>query len=157
MKVIDRRDLLYMITWREIKVKYKQTVTGPGKAPSLSGWNPVSGTSAEILIGCENIYLNGANLGRSKQETRRRFGAIAATLAMSAGVLGARILVTEDLPPVIALGSLSLVWAGIHGGLMARFQNPRRCVRTGPWPWGSDYKPDKGVPRPHLSLRVLAA
>jgi len=25
-EVLDRRDLLYMITWREIKVKYKQTV-----------------------------------------------------------------------------------------------------------------------------------
>jgi len=27
-EVLDRRDLLYMITWREIKVKYKQTVMG---------------------------------------------------------------------------------------------------------------------------------
>jgi len=27
-EVFDRRDLLYMITWREIKVKYKQTVMG---------------------------------------------------------------------------------------------------------------------------------
>src|SRR5437867_5592943 len=27
-ELLDRRDLLYMITWREIKVKYKQTVMG---------------------------------------------------------------------------------------------------------------------------------
>ena len=27
-EVLDRRDLLYMITWREIKVRYKQTVMG---------------------------------------------------------------------------------------------------------------------------------
>lgn len=27
-EVLDRRELLYMITWREIKVKYKQTVMG---------------------------------------------------------------------------------------------------------------------------------
>ncbi len=27
-EVLDRRDLLYMLTWREIKVKYKQTVMG---------------------------------------------------------------------------------------------------------------------------------
>jgi O-antigen/teichoic acid export membrane protein len=44
---------------------------------------------------------------------------LAATLVMGGGVVGARILVAEALPPAAALASLSLLGAGIYGALMA--------------------------------------
>ena len=47
---------------------------------------------------------------------------LAATLAMGVGVVGARILVAEALPPAAALASLSLLGAGIYGALMAAFR-----------------------------------
>jgi len=47
---------------------------------------------------------------------------LVATLAMGLGVVGARILVAEALPPAAALASLSLFGAGIYGALMAAFR-----------------------------------
>ena len=47
---------------------------------------------------------------------------LAATLAMGVGVIGARILVAEALPPAAALASLSFFGAGIYGALMAAFR-----------------------------------
>jgi len=47
---------------------------------------------------------------------------LAATLAMSAGVVEARILLKEALPPVVALGTLSLLGAVIYGGLIVAFR-----------------------------------
>jgi O-antigen/teichoic acid export membrane protein len=47
---------------------------------------------------------------------------LAATLAMGVGVVGARVLVAEALPPLAALVSLSLLGAGIYGALMATFR-----------------------------------
>lgn len=47
---------------------------------------------------------------------------LAATLAMGVGVVGARSLVAEVLPPAAALASLSVLGAGIYGALMAAFR-----------------------------------
>jgi len=41
---------------------------------------------------------------------------------MGVGVVGARILVAEALPPAAALASLSFLGAGIYGALMAAFR-----------------------------------
>ncbi len=47
---------------------------------------------------------------------------LAATLAMSVGVVGARTLLAEALPPAVALASLSLLGAGIYGASVVAFR-----------------------------------
>jgi O-antigen/teichoic acid export membrane protein len=81
-----------------------------------------------IPVFCVTAYRTLATLEMAVGEAVAVIGLpLAATLAMSVGVVGARILLTEALPHdalphIVALVSLSLLGAGIYGGLIAVFR-----------------------------------
>src|SRR5262249_42373873 len=68
---------------------------------------------------CVAAYRTLTNLEVVVGEAVRVIGLpLAAALAMSAAVVGARILLTATVPPIAALAGLSLFGAGVYGGLV---------------------------------------